>query len=70
MSTKQFILLSFLYIFTGVVAAYIVYRLGWGGGGGGTTTNDPAPISPTGVVQFKPTGGYIPGRQTNNVTYN
>ena len=69
--SKNLIILSIAGVVTAVIAAYIIYRLGWNGGNGGNSTVDNStPVIPSGAFGYKPTGGYIPGRNPQNVSYN
>lgn len=70
MSTKSLIFVGIFTVLTGVVVAYIVYKLGWNGGGGSATVDSPQTVAPTSAFGMKPTGGYIPGRVVGNVSLN
>lgn len=70
MNAKQIIVLSILYIATGVAAAWIVYKLGWNGGSGGQSVPGPVTGIPSSPAGMRPTGGYIPGRVADQVSFN
>jgi len=52
-----------------LISAYIIYRMGWDGGGG-QQVQPTRTVSPTTPFAGKPTGGYIPGRVDQQVSYN
>jgi hypothetical protein len=62
-------------VLTTLVGSYIVYKLGWNGDGGSpvSTQNNPQSpktTSPTQPYATRPSGGWLPGRINNQVSFN
>lgn len=50
-----------------LISAYLISKFNLGGGGGGGTT---VVVYPTSPASTSPTGGFIPGRVSDQVNYN